>query len=217
MIFFTNVHAKEYGVFLLPTKKDNARIEKIANTLKEKFQKAGIPFNDVPNISHSSVFQGVFEDDQLEVLAAKLEKLSKDHKPFCLTLDPLLLDTQENIFLNFKNSEKLAPFPNDFYQHGLYQLRLKGALMAQVHRDIKQGISKKNLSLIDIYGLYWNIPGKYNPHFTLIYGSNVHEGTASILKSMKIRNIKITFDRIGIGRLGFDGNVTEVVKEIPLG
>lgn len=217
MTTWINAYAEEYGIFLLPTKKDKARIEKITHSLKQKFQKDGIPFNDAPNTDHCSIFQGVFEESQLDTLAAGLEKIAQNHEHLCVTLDPALLDTEENIFLNFKDSEKLIPISDAFYKDNLHQLRDRGTLMAQVQRDIKQGVSEKNQSLINTYGLYWNTPGKYNPHFTLIYGSNVHGGIDTVLKSTNIRSVKITFDRIGIGRLGFDGNVTEVVREIPLG
>lgn len=209
------VSASEIGIFLLPSEEGDQKIAKIELALKGDFDKERVSYNKASNVRHVSIFQGVFSDTT--ALKKQVRALARGLKSFGVYIDPNLQDTKENIFLNFKGKAPFQKISESFFQKKIYTLRDSGDLMDQVKRDIRQGVSPENQSLINKYGLYWNVPEKgFNPHFTLVYGSNENDRIAGILKNASVQTFSVQFDRIGIGYLGFDGNVARVIETYEL-
>lgn len=211
-----NVHGEEYGLFLLPLEEDTRALKALSNQLEDTFRKEDISYNPVVNIPHLSIFQGVFEQDGLEKLKAGAQVLAQRYTHVTLACDARLEDTHENIFLNFTNPEKVAPLFDAFYDADLYKMRSEDRLMQQVQRDVKAGVGEKAQALIQTYGLYWGVPGRYRPHITLVYGSHAHPKIPAVLDAVISKIHTLTFTQLGVGRLGFEGNVTEVIRTYPL-
>ncbi len=222
MIMTSYVHSsetshRELGIILLPDNQGREFVQDATKNLKSQFQKGDVGFSEVPNSPHVSIFQGVFSIKNLAKLKSALEGLASSLSQVTVTVDPNLQDTQENIFLNFVTNDVVNLIISMFFDNELYKLRDASRLMRQVKRDIDSGLSQDNQGLVEKYGLYWNVPEKgHNPHFTIVYGSNEHQGITGILKKMPLESQKITFTKIAIGVLGFDGNVEEIIASYDL-
>lgn len=207
----------EYGVILLPTEDDTRQIQKTSNELKQSFVQNNIPFNHEENMIHVSIFQGVFHREGLEKLKKELSGYAKRIQPITVGAHEKPWDTQENIFLNLETTEEITTLFDGFFKEKLHELRDQGALMAQVKRDLEGGLCQDKVKKIQTYGLYWNIPGQYDPHVTLVYGSNKDDNISGILQNHRFGKDHVTLDRIAIGTLGFEGNIKEILVTYDLG
>lgn len=73
---------------------------------------------------------------------------------------------------------------------------------------------------VDDYGIFWGLPGRLNPHITLIYDSGVdREDDKGILTHIKgiiakaqvEQNVSFQVEKIAIGKIGFSGNIEEII------
>ncbi|MBT4880456.1 MAG: hypothetical protein HON43_05745 [Alphaproteobacteria bacterium] len=211
-------NAEEIGIFLLPSKASEMKILKKRGDLWQNLIKAGVQWNRKENILHSSIFQGIFNKKGLHKLKKKIQILAESSQPIYIQSIPNLEDTQENIFMNLELNEALKKICDLFYQDKLFEIRTSDRILMQLTRDVEQGISDTKQKLLKKYGLHWNVPETgYNPHFTLAYGTKKNASIKSTLKKVKYKPLDITFDRIGIGKLGYHGNLLKVLYSFPLG
>ncbi len=75
-----------------------------------------------------------------------------------------------------------------------------------------QKLSNEEKKLVQKFGIHWGVSNKdiSKPHLTLCYQKSLNEKYDEIL----LRDI--CFSKLGIGLIGYYGNVTKVIKEINL-
>lgn len=208
--------ADEYGIFLLPDEDSEQLLRTLSTQVQTTFRKQQVPFNAVRNIPHLSLFQGCFDEEVLPPVYNDLNALSQTLSCLTLKINPRLQDTQENIFLTFEKSLEALTLFNQFYKAPIYTRRTPNQLMAQVDAALEKGIDPKSQDLIKTYGLFWGVPGTFNPHVTLIYGSHIHPNLEAALSDLNVPASPLRFNKIGMGRIGVEGNVEEVETFYPL-
>lgn len=213
----SSLSASEYVICLLPDEASAASLSGLSKTVQDDFSEAHIPFLKEPNIPHVSLFQGVFNEDSLPSLTTGLRTIADRFYPVTVQIDGLR-DTLENIFLVFKNPESVAPVSNSFFTEGLHQLRAPGKLLEQVDRKKEsEGLSDEESKMIDLYGLFWGVPGSYNPHFIVVYESNIHLDIEKRLKGITCGRLKkVSLNKIGFGKMNPGGNLVDLIQSFPL-
>lgn len=203
----------ELGIFLLPSDDLTSEIQHLTDDIVIRHKKKGIFFEQDENTPHVTLFQLVMDETKIPDL---LEKISHELSVLSLipqvSLEPILTKVGHNLFWNV---ERL--FENHFLKkahtnivHHALSLRSDN-VMRQVAQHYKLPPSQRES--VDLYGIWWSLPHNYDPHFTVIY--DLPDGfDETLIPPLKPQVFKPAF--LGIGRLGFQGNVTQVIERLPL-
>lgn len=207
----------EYGIVLLPDPKGRLEIEEISKKIKIGFDDQDISYNKEMNHPHISLFQSVFTEEGVNKLKNVLAKMAASHDKITVLVVKNLEDTKENIFLNVENTPEIIKIRDMVFDHKLHELRDCSRVMKQVQRDQKDGVNEDQQKKINEFGVYWNLRGSKALHFTIVYESNMNSKIEPLLDKTIINIDEINLPHLALVKLGFNGNVVEIIDKYKLG
>ncbi len=186
----------------------------LANTglLKQNLRDSEINFDDNLNILHNTIYQGLFSAEALNKLDKEVNKMAKRHAKFITHMrHPVYIMHNLHVFFDIIMNDKLQNIYDYFFDNEIFKLRSPG-LIAPIENS-KHLLNTQQLQIAEKYGCLFNTPefGFY-PHFTLIYNIDSQRCGKKILQCCMDGVLQITFDRIGIGKVGKHGNLEEILQ-----
>lgn len=187
----------EIGICLIPEEYQKHHLQTVIKTLDP---------NPLKNIPHISLFQMKISKTKVSQVI-DMASFWKDVCPFVFKAlgihnrygnTGISLESEEASFVCFK--KKIIESFKDLRSE---------TLLSQI--NIKK-LTSKEKELVKNFGIYWGVGDKIaETHLTLCYGSSVSK---SLLDLQSLRYIRT--DHMALGKLGFQGNIEEIIKLWPL-
>ena len=210
-------HAKEIeiGIVLLPDDDVRLASETLSKQIYDELDAIDFSIAKVANQPHISLFQMNMDESFLPALHKALATITLECPKMSLELEPYLRNTYENIFWD------VAKDTNDYsILEGVFQTvvdkvaNLRHPNLMRQLRNIE--LSKDDLALIERYGVNFGVPGRFNPHITICYDSGQSKQIDGVVNKIAIPQKKLTCNQLAIARLGFSGNVEEILASFDI-
>ena len=198
-------------VFALPSNNETNKLLGIINKVKRHLQENNIPFNDVYNIPHNTIYQGLFDDKGLGKLDQEIKQMANNHKKHTVKMKhPIYLMHSVHLFFDIVVSEQLQRMYDYIFENKIFELRSPGLI--KPIENAKHLLNKSHLQIVNKYGCLFNTPEfGFNPHFTLIYDIKIASFQVEFVNFGQDLS-EVTFDKIGIGQVGDHGNLTKIIS-----
>lgn len=216
----------EVGVAFALSEEQTVLSHRLTKQLTAEFSRFGLEVPQVQNNPHISLFQLRTTSQNRANLELEIEAVCKTFPSLRVRMKSNLTDTQENIFWDVEEFLESQDRVHSLHRNLVERLVTyrSSNLLEQIDPQVLTEAQKID---VEKFGVYWGLPGpSFNPHVTLLYGSGVdrtnskgepiliqsllgHIGAFSTQEAFPIRELML-------GRLGRDGQVTEILKSFPL-
>ena len=198
----------EYGIVIIPEKECVNSAKNLNSIIKKNLP----DLENVHNNWHVTLYHGAYKKEDLPKIKAALAALntkSFDMKftKFYTTADRWVDWGTEKTELLQRLHENVVKVVSPYHKRPLDRAR-----------DVYNLVDLQRKKQIDLYG----VPGVmelYNPHMTLFYTYPANSSIQiipEIIKNDQYENVICTATQIAIGKLGYNGNITEIVDTIEL-
>ncbi|MDP2194163.1 MAG: hypothetical protein Q8K36_06535 [Alphaproteobacteria bacterium] len=209
-------HNKDYevGIFLCPDDALSYDIQYLTKRICKNHKAHGINLEQDKNHPHVTLFQLSVKGENIPKIYQSLDQVALDLARLpSVPLKPALSVVGRNVFWNidalFQNPllnkaqknivDMIAPLKSD---KRMRQLEEKYNTLSDVQKeDVNQ------------YGICWSLPHNFVPHFTVIYNMP-SDFNLKFVSPMKQYSFKSAY--LGVGLLGYHGNVIDVLWRVTL-
>lgn len=207
----SSVNSTELGIILIPS----STISADSYRMNQKFNK-NLKTVNIENIPHISLFQGRFPDKNKTLLEESVTDIARRTLPFKIEMEENLKDTKENIFWMVKPNPQIVALHKQIL--AALPRYTDGLLMQQVIDIPSNSLTSEQTLKIKKYGIFW-VDENFFPHITIFYNSNDNTAVSTLLTHIKPAKVASQFvvSKIAIARLGYAGNVVEILREFDLG
>lgn len=199
----------DLNIFLAPSENIVAGYNQIEKSLKDMVG-FSVEFESCPNVPHLSLYQLAVSADKISSMISELNAIETSLSPFKMNTNLNIKGT--NVFW----SSEAATFHKDLVLfHEQIVNRFKEFRATSPLRQIQENwayLSDEKKHLVDQYGVFWGIPGYFDPHITVLYNfSDRQHLLPHIIDSILIPESTFTSYALGIAKIGFHGNIEETL------
>lgn len=201
--------SSELGIIVLPSSAVSANSKQMNKAINNDLK-----IENTYNIPHISLFQGRFPDKNQLQLENTVSEIAQKTLPFNIEMESALQNLSGNIFW----MAKLNPELNALHKQILAELPryTDGLLMQQIMDIPPNRLTTQQALNIKKYGVIW-VGENFEPHITIFYKSGSNAQISTILAHVRPSpKMQFIARKIAIARLGYAGNVVQILKEYQL-
>jgi len=216
-LFYHSTCYEELGIFIELPSDLQLISQKLNQEIADRIH--GIPGVrlNTGNIYHISLFQGRFPKNLISQLISGLDAISALSSSFEIKMIPEIDNIKLNLFWDTEVTASIKKLHNDVLECGL---KYRNGMMRQFEEiylrllpSTSDGVARR--AMLDQIGTF-GTGQQYKPHITLYYISGSDPEVDAAIKNIKIPDFKFMATKIAVGRLGYHGNVIEMLREFPL-
>ncbi len=199
----------ELGVALLPSNEVQQEARRLNNLIANQLPE----IENRDNVFHLSLFQGKFNCSDLGKLKMTLDEIATEITISNFLLEEELEDMGINIFWNAKNDSSLQALHESVVK--IFS-QYRGGMPGQFLK-FYESLPLNKKQQLDLYGVL-GVMNEFKPHITVFYRSDSNPKTQNILKLLKPEKSFLNFipTQFVLGKLGYDGNIVEIVYQVSL-
>jgi hypothetical protein len=178
--------------------------------IKDFLKKNALSYKELNNIPHISLYQFKSSPDFIPLIKKIILEIKCPS--LGLRFKPLLEIVGNNIFWRCY-LEKDDDALNSFHERLVNNLkRYKVGPLSQIDET---KLLKSQEILVKEYGVYWGIPGQFDPHITLVYELFINEeekgALNDYLKSLTVKEFFFNLDATVLAKIGLHGNIEKIL------
>lgn len=206
MIFIESVRMselnkfEEIGVYLKLSNDVFFYSEQFHKKLSKHFANA----SKIKSVYHITLYQGRIEQQDMKNVYSNVGEAATVQKPFLISMKPHLNKVGNNIFWEADSDNVELQNLHEKLLTSIFPFK-SGTLQQFQNLDFANAADDSTVGDIKIYGMA-NVKKRYNPHVTVAYQVGEKSLTSEVSKANAVNFLA---ESIGVGRIGYYGNVIE--------